>query len=147
MDRLTGNPITEHVAGDREIRDRLAEYEDTGLAPEQISQAIDRAEKAEADCADMIKALQAQLVVITEEIDGLKKCEEINRGLYISLRERLGTYEDTRLLPDEIRSLAMRVRNLTQGIERIYDYAMDYQDLNTELAEVSKMAYELLNTK
>lgn len=46
MDRLTGrnefgevtsyNPVTEHVAGDKEIRDRLAEYEDIGLTPEEI---------------------------------------------------------------------------------------------------------------
>ena len=37
------NAETDHVAGDKEIRSRLAEYEDAGLAPEQIFQVCDMA--------------------------------------------------------------------------------------------------------
>lgn len=142
MDRLTGrnefsevtsyNPETDHVAGDREIRDRLAEYEDIGLSPEQIFQVIDRAKKAEADCSDMIKALQVQLIVVTEEIDGLKKCEEINRRLYIYLRERLAAYEDSELAPEDFKQLVESKATEHENIE-----------LRKEIAEVNLYHHKL----
>ena len=71
MERLTGrnefgestsyNPTTDKTAGDRQIRDRLAAYESTGLMPEEVTDLRERCEAAEVAMSDIV--------------DGVSRCD------------------------------------------------------------------------
>lgn len=72
FDEITSyNPITKHVAGDKEIRKKLSQYEDSELSPEEVM-------NLQAQNRDLIRLVRKIDNSIANGISCMEKADLVN---------------------------------------------------------------------